>query len=333
MDSSRIRGKLRGQIVRFSGEVSRGLCKTARRFVCELLYGITASESVLLSEIARTLDEEISLRKTETRLSSQLGRVSLKGGVERNVLSLGAPRIKEDTLLMVDISDIRKPYACRMEYLAEVYDGSTGEIGIGYWTLQVVGAELEGVHITPLVHRLYSQNAPGFVSENEEILRAVRDVSRVVGNRGIYVIDRGGDREKLFYPFLRQRRRFIVRLLGNRNVVYRGELILASAVAVRCPMWFAERVVREENGREKSYHLEYGFVRVRLPEAEEELAMVVVKGFGAEPMMLLTNVAVVRSRRSCWFAVRAYLRRWQIEGDDPVHEAELWDRERAAVDV
>lgn len=59
--------------------------------------------------------------------------------------------------------------------------------------------------------------------------------------------------------------------------------------------------------------MEYGFVRVRLPEAEEELTMVVMKGFGAEPMMLLTNVAVVRSRRSCWFVAQAYLRRWQIE--------------------
>jgi hypothetical protein len=306
---------LRGQIVRFSGEVSRGLCKTGRRFVCEALYGITASESVMLGEIGRTLDEEIKLKKTETRLSSQLGRVKLKEYVERNLLSLGASRIGRDTLLIVDISDIAKRYACRMEYLAEVRDGSAGQIAVGYnWTVQVVGAEVEGVHITPLVHRLYSQNAPGFVSENEEILGAVRDVGRAVGDRGIYVIDRGGDREKLLYPFLREKRRFMVRLVGNRNVVHRGELSLASAVAARCPMYCVEqRVVREENRRERVYHMEYGFVRVRLPEAAEELTMVVVKGFGAEPMMLLTNVEVVRSRRSCWFVVQAYLRRWQIE--------------------
>jgi hypothetical protein len=313
MNGSRIRGKMRGQIVRFSGEVSGGLCKTARRFVCEVLYGITASESVMLSEIGRTLDEEIRLKKTETRLSSQLGREKLKECVERNLLSLGASRIGRDTLLIVDISDIAKPYACRMEYLAEVRDGSVGQIGVGYWTVQVVGAEVEGVHITPLVHRLYSQNAPGFVSENEEILGAVRDIGRAVGDRGILVIDRGGDRERLLYPFLREKRRFMVRLVGNRNVEYRGELKLASAVAARCPMYYVERVVREENRREKVYHLEYGFVRVRLPEADKELTMVVVKGFGAQPMMLLTNVEVVRSRRSCWFVVQAYLRRWQIE--------------------
>jgi hypothetical protein len=108
MNDSRIRGKLRAQLVRFSGELSRGLCMTARRFVCEVLYGITASESVMLNEIGRTLNEEISLEKTETRLSSQLERVKLKECVERNVLSLGAGRIGRDTLLIVDISDITK---------------------------------------------------------------------------------------------------------------------------------------------------------------------------------------------------------------------------------
>ena len=86
----------------------------------------------MLSEIARTLDEEMSLKETETRISSQLGRLSLKERVEKNVLSLGAERIKEETLLMLDISDITKRYACRMEYRAEVQDGSAGQIGIGW---------------------------------------------------------------------------------------------------------------------------------------------------------------------------------------------------------
>ena len=36
-------------------------------FGCEAPYGITGSKNVMLSEIARTLDEEISLKKTETK--------------------------------------------------------------------------------------------------------------------------------------------------------------------------------------------------------------------------------------------------------------------------
>jgi hypothetical protein len=49
--------------------------------------------------------------------------------VEKNLLSLAARRIKEDTLLIVDLSDITKRYAQAMEYMAGVHDGSTGSVG------------------------------------------------------------------------------------------------------------------------------------------------------------------------------------------------------------
>ena len=41
--------------------------------------------------------------------------------------------------------------------------------------------------------------------------------------------------------------------------------------------------------------------------------MVVVRGFGAEPMMLLTNIALQKSRKSLFNVVVSYVRRWQIE--------------------
>ena len=255
MKDSKYGGKIRGQMVRFSGEVSVGMSKPARRFIAEAIYGIQARQSVLLSEIARSLNEEIRLKKTETRLSNEIGRWGLGERVERNVLRLGARRIGMDTLLVVDLSDIMKRYGRRMEYLGRVRDGSRKEIGNGYETLQVVGTELDGVHITPLIHRLYSSGAPGFVSENEEIVRAVRDVSREVGDRGIYVIDRGGDRRKLYYPLLGAGRRFIIRLVGVRFLEYRGKLVSTRELGTRCPMYHADRVVREEGEMEKSYHI------------------------------------------------------------------------------
>ena len=98
-------------------------------------------------------------------------------------------------------------------------------------------------------------------------------------------------------------------------------------------MYHADRVVREEGEMEKSYHIEYGFMRVRLPGRRELLTLVTVRGYGAESILLLTNVAVARSRNSCSFVVRAYIKRWQGRGEDPVHEAELRYRERAVADV
>ena len=313
MQYSRIAGRIRAQIRRFSGELSTGISKPARRFVTEAVYGIGARQSVLLSEIARSLNEDITFKKTEDRLSREINREGLGGSVEENLLSMASKRIKEDTLLIVDLSDISKRYAHKMEYMAGVHDGSTGGIGNGYWTLQIVGTESEGVHITPLLHRLYSQKAPDFDSENDEIMAGVRTVHTATGGRGIYVIDRGADRKKLLHPLLERKARFIIRMVGTRHLVYRGRHILASELGMRCPMLFREQVVREENGKEKGYQIEYGYRSVRLPGREEKLTLVVVRGFGQRPMLLLTSVDVKRTRKSVYFIVHAYLKRWHVE--------------------
>jgi len=313
MYDSRTATRLREQIVRFSGELSRGSTKPACRFVTEAIYGIQARQSVLLSEIGRALNEPIALKKTETRLSYELKRAGLRERLLGNLLSMASPRIEEDTLLVIDISDINKKYARSMEYLARVRDGSTGELTDGYWTIKVIGVELEEVKVTPLYEHLYSQESPGFVSENDEIVQAVALVSSHMPGKGIWVMDRGGDRHKLFHPLLERRVRFLIRQRGDRDLLWRGGRVLARELAGWCRMLYAERVVRDKDGKEKVYTIEYGYIRVRLPGRSEQLTLVVVRGFGVEPMMLLTNVKVKRSRKSLSFIVHSYLRRWQIE--------------------
>ncbi len=53
MDYSIIAGKLREKIWVFSGELSRGLPKVARRFIGEMPYGIQAGQSVVLDRGAK----------------------------------------------------------------------------------------------------------------------------------------------------------------------------------------------------------------------------------------------------------------------------------------
>ena len=96
---------------------------------------------MLLSEMARSLNEEITSKKTEDRLSREISREGLKADVENNFLSMVSGRIKDNTLLIVDLSDILKRYAREMEYMASVVDGSTEDVDNGYWTLQIIGTE------------------------------------------------------------------------------------------------------------------------------------------------------------------------------------------------
>ena len=107
---------------RFFGEpffrlAHSGLSKPARRCVSEALYGIAARGAVRLSEIGRALEETIALAKTETRLSRNLGRPELRANLGAAVLRQGGARIGARTLLVLDISDITKPCAEKMEYL------------------------------------------------------------------------------------------------------------------------------------------------------------------------------------------------------------------------
>lgn len=65
-------------MVVFSGKLSEGLPKMVRRFVAEAIYGFAARGSVRLSEIARALGEEISLKKTIDRLCTRLAYPRLR---------------------------------------------------------------------------------------------------------------------------------------------------------------------------------------------------------------------------------------------------------------
>jgi hypothetical protein len=313
MNIAKIAKKIQVQIHHFSGKLSQGLPKVARRFIEEMVYGIQTRGSVRLSEVARSLNEAIALQKTINRLSQQLRRPGLLEHIEEALMREGARKINKDTLLVVDVSDITKPYAEKMEYMAKVRDGSTKVLGDGYWTMQVVGVESGEKEITPLYHELYSQNSPEFISENQEIMNAIGRVGDHVEGRGIWVIDRGGDRGKLFKYLLENKKRFIIRLVGDRNVLYRGEEILAVTLAERCPLLYSERVVKEDKGEEKAYNISYGFRKVRLPGRKEQLYMIVVKGFGSEPMMLLTTEEVRKNRQRMWWFVEAYITRWRIE--------------------
>jgi hypothetical protein len=313
MKATKVAGKLRARIGRFSGELSRGLCLPAQRFVSEMVYGIQASQSVLLTEIGRTLEERIPLHKTEDRLSRNLQRSALEDTVQHNLLRMAAGHIGPNTLLVLDPSDVAKKYAKKMEYLATVRDGSAHDLAQGYWTLHVIGTEVGSTRMVPLYQRLYSAQAPGFVSENEEILRAVNTVRRHLEGRGIWVVDRGGDRINLFDPLLDARERFLIRLVGSRHVVYNGKTMTATEAALGCRCEFRHTIVRLEGNRERAYELRFGFRRVRLPDRSEPLYLLVIHGFGAEPLMLVTTEHLQDSFKCLWYWVRAYLKRWSIE--------------------
>lgn len=100
-----------------------------------MLYGILAGNKVHLSEIARFLNENISLKKTIDRLSRNLFAFEEKDLVMENYISEVKKQINEEqAVIVIDNSDITKPCSPKMEAISDVHDGSTGEIKKGYLT-------------------------------------------------------------------------------------------------------------------------------------------------------------------------------------------------------
>jgi hypothetical protein len=280
--------------------------------VGEVLVGIQARGSVRLSEIGRALNEDVALKKVIERLGRHLRRREVREQVQGNLLKLAARKVGDETLLVVDPTDINKPYARRMEHLARVRDGSTGEFTNGYWCCQVVGVERGSPDVVPLYQVLYSQRAPDFVSENAEILKASATVWEATGGRGVVVVDRGGDRIELLRPWVEQGRDFVIRMRGDRHVEYRRKLKSVEAIARQCQPRYRTTIVREDGAKETVYRLGFGGTTVRLPGSKKSLSLMVVWGFGQRPLMLLSSLPR-GSRKRAWRIVESYLARWRVE--------------------
>jgi len=312
-NSSKIAGKIKSQITLFSHKLSGDFKKPLRKFLVQMLYGIQASKDVKLSNIARSLNEEIPLIKTENRLSRNLGRMDLTERINRDLIADGGKRIKEETVIALDLSDLDKRYAQKMEYLALVRDGSTGETrSNGYWLMDVLGADVEGEDLIPLYGELYSQEAEGFRSENRQILNAMDRVMEGIGQKGVWAIDRGGDRSRLFKGLFERKLRFVVRLVGERDLIRdNGQKSNALKIAWGCHCRHQREVTIEKEGESKKKIIWVGHVEVKLPFDKQALSLVVVKGFGEKPMMLLTNVNV--KSLGVMRVLEIYLTRWKCE--------------------
>lgn len=105
-----------------------------------MIYGILAGNKLHLSEIARSLNETILLKKTIERLSKNLFAFNQKETVMENYITEVRKQINEEqAVIVIDNSDITKPCSPKMEAISDVHDGSTGEIrkGITGWILWI----------------------------------------------------------------------------------------------------------------------------------------------------------------------------------------------------
>lgn len=298
-------------IFNFTSKLTKGLQKPNKDFILDVFFGLAKGKSVLLSDIARTLEEPIDTLQTVKRLSNRLDGFHETSDLLENYEEIIKPFLQEeDNLILVDNSEIVKPYANKMEALGKVRDGSTGKIENGYWTTNLIAVEPKTKHPISVYSHLYSSVEEGFLSENEETYKGLDYANRLVGkNQATFVMDRGYDDIKTMKRILNQENNFIIRLKRNRHLLYQNKKLSVHDLAIRRK----GKINFRSEIKGTVYDLKVSHLSVEISSLKnQKLTMVIVYGYGKEPMVLLTNKRI-QNKNGVLSVLKAYILRWRIE--------------------
>jgi len=303
---------------KFSGIISKRFSKTKKRLIKEMIYGIQASKDVKLSNISRSLMEDIPLLKTEDRLSRNLGCEDMTTEINNQLMRLANDKIDDNMVIAIDPGDLMKPYAKAMEYLCNVYDGSEHEQARGYHLCQVTAANLAHNKIVPLYCEAYSSEADDYPGSTEKLTEIISKVKAYIGHKGTWAIDRQGDDIDLIRFFTKESLQFVTRLTTKRYLHYGGNTarqLKAERIHHHVKLNHSAHIYIAKDGKEEFLHLKFGAVTVSMPEFPEQwYTLVIIEGFGKQPMLLLTNKSVnINNSKDLWNVVEIYLTRWKCD--------------------
>lgn len=310
--------EMKREIVNFSNYLTKDCdYKTDKDFFRDMLYGISASGTLMLSEVSRKLKEKIKLKNTIERLSNHLANnIEGKNSVEENYFKFVREMISENPIVNFDNSDITKIYGKKFEYLDTVVDASDPkkEKKPGYPVVNAVVLGKNKKQPIPIYSRIVSTEDPEFKSMNTYTLESIDKAYQAIG-KFTGVFDRGYDDKKIFRYVDKLKLDFVIRLRTNRNFLVNGKSInvLDLTKTKKGKINFRAKFQDEEK------NLKISYTKVQMIDGKhEEYTCVFVYGLGEEPMMLITNKPVT-SAHDARVIVRLYLDRWKIE---EVHRAE-----------
>jgi hypothetical protein len=281
-----------------------GLIRCGKPIVCQMARQLPNQRVKFLSRLDRLEAHLVKNSNFETKIKAELPHTWLES-------------MQDETPIILDLSDIAKPLAKKMDYLATVRDGSSGELVNGYWLVELY-ASLSRKNPVPLVLEPFSHEEPCSPGQNPVVLNALHKVFELTNNRGVLVTDRGFDSRGMFDDWLDNHYRFVARLVGNRHLmpVYDGfeqPAIRADQLVEQIPTPHRFDKIVTRRGKPTIRITQIGWTKVRLPGRAEDLTLVVSRLAGNDtPMMLLTNLPA-ENAADAKRIMRFYIRRWECE--------------------
>lgn len=306
--------EVKRDLVTFSKKISKGLNKSTSKFVMDMEYGLSKSKSVLLSNIARSLEETIDLDNTIERLSDNLLLLkdSEKETIKKNYLREIEEEFAEEAIAIFDDSDISKRYGRKFEDLDRVVDASSpnNEVVNGYHVCEAVILTNKEKQPISAYSEIYSCKSKEFISKNKYTFESIDTVRNVLKRKCNMVFDRGYDDNKIIDYVDKNGDYFVIRMEDKRNFLFKGkkknchEMAIRRKGKIKMVLWFDDK---------EEYEVSVSHTKVVLPFNKKEYELVFVYGLDEEhPMILLTN-RNIHSKEDVIKVVRLYFYRWRIE--------------------
>ena len=307
--------EMKREIVNFSKKISLGLNKPTSKFVLDMQYGLSKGGSCLISEIARSLDEDIKLNYTIERLCDNLSNLyeEEKETIWNNYIKEVSKVLdKDDAVVLFDDSDINKEYSKKLEDLDRVIDGSSKDKKIvnGYHVCEATALTKNEKQPLSIYSKIYSCKSKDFVSKNEYTISSIKAAERIFGENFTGIFDRGYDDNKIFDYMSKKHHKFVVRLDDKRTLLFKGKRRSVGEIAKSRKGKIVMKALFDDN---EEIELSLSYTKAVLPYNKEEYTLIIVYGLSEEkPMKLLTNIEI-KDKSDVIKVVRLYLSRWRIE--------------------
>lgn len=293
------------------------LGRVGYKFVRDMLVGINRTRSVNLTDIAKGLNENIRLHATHKRLSRNLDNPALAESLSDRLLKLGAARVHNKSRLIVHLYELNKKYARKVEYLPE----PGADADAGFKVCEILASNPDSERYTPLHASVWSSRVPGYISDADEIKKALRRVARATGNKGLFYFDDHSINSDVLGPIISEPRFHFIAMLRNSRIeaLYHNEVLslqsLADGMETPYGRTFFKLIPEGAAGITKNTDIDVflhaGAMPVRLPGCDRNLRMIALKsknrfvGELATPM--LTSVTNLRSRKSLMGLLESWL--------------------------
>ena len=307
--------EMKRDILNFSKKLSEGVNKSTSKFVMDMQYGLAKSGSCLISEISRTLDENIKLNYTIERLCDNLSNMydDEKEVIWNNYLDEVKKNIDlNNPIILFDDSDINKEYSKKLEDLDRVIDASSQDKRIvnGYHVCEATALTKNEKQPISIYSKIYSCKSKNFISKNMYTLESIKVAEKMFGLNFMGIFDRGYDDNKIFNYMEKNKHKFVVRLDDQRVLLFKGIRRSVEEVSKTRKGKIKMTALFDDN-EEKELMISY--TKATLPYNKKEYTLVIVYGLSKEhPMKLLTNIESA-GKEDVIKIVRLYLSRWRIE--------------------